>query len=143
MRTSYFPICIAGIVLVVTGCASTEQKFGRGVHNLTAFTNGGEVSRSVEQSTLFPTSSNGPAPTGFIHGVNRSICRTFVGVYEIITAPFPPYGPVIKPVDSVYPDSYHPGLSSSSIFATDTHLGFSGGEVAPWSPGSRFTIFDN
>jgi hypothetical protein len=28
------------------------------------------------------------------------------------------------------------------MFATDTNLGFSGGDVAPFIPGSRFRIFD-
>ena len=142
MRTSYFSIILTGIVLVVTGCASSEQKFGRGVHDLTEFTRWGEISRSKEQSTLFPKSSVA-APSGFIHGFSRSVARTFVGAYEIVTAPFPPYGPVMEPVSSVYPDSYRPGISSNPIFSTSTHLGFTGGDVAPWSPGSRFTIFDD
>jgi hypothetical protein len=43
----------------------------------------------------------------------------------------------------VYPASYKPGILSDSIFATDTALGFSGGDVAPFVPGSRFKIFDN
>ena len=42
-----------------------------------------------------------------------------------------------------YPDSYRPNILSDSIFATDTALGFSGGDVAPMIIGSRFKIFDN
>jgi hypothetical protein len=43
----------------------------------------------------------------------------------------------------VYPDSYKPGLVSDSLFDTDTYTGFSGGDVAPFIPGSRFSVFDN
>ena len=142
MRISRFSIFFAGLVLVGAGCAGPEYKLGRGINNTTELIRGGEIRRSMEQSALF----KGPDvayTTGFIHGFNRSVARTFVGAYEIITAPFPPYDPVIHPVNPVYPDSYKPNLLSDSIFSTDTHLGFSGGDVAPWSPGSRFSIFDN
>ena len=29
------------------------------------------------------------------------------------------------------------------MFDTDTYTGFSGGDVAPFIPGSRFRVFDN
>lgn len=142
MRTSYFSLLFAGITLVVAGCAGPEHKFGRGINNITEITRGGELRRSMEQTALFH-SADEAYTTGFIHGVNRSLARTFVGVYEVVTAPLPPYDPVVFPVNPVYPDNYKPGILSDSIFSTDTHLGFSGGDVAPWFPGSRFTIFDN
>jgi putative exosortase-associated protein (TIGR04073 family) len=142
MRTNIFSLFLAGAALVFAGCAGPEHKFGRGINNITELPRGGELRRSMEQTALF----RGPDmsyTTGFIHGLNRSVARTFVGVYEVITAPFPPYDPVIFPVHPVYPDNYKPGIMADTIFSTDTHLGFSGGDVAPWSPGSRFTIFDN
>ncbi len=142
MRNFLFSIALAGLALFSVGCAGPEHKLGRGITNFTEIPRGGEFRRSMEQTALF----NGPEAaytTGFIHGVHRSIARTFVGAYEIITAPFPPYDPVIFPVNPLYPDNYKPNLVADSIFATDTHLGFSGGDVAPWSPGSRFSIFDN
>jgi putative exosortase-associated protein (TIGR04073 family) len=142
MRTTYFSLFLAGVALAVSGCAGMEHKLGRGINNLTEIPRGGEVRRSMEQSALF-RSPDEAYTTGFIHGFHRSLARTFVGAYEIITAPFPPYDPVIFPVDPVYPDTYKPKLISDSIFATDTHLGFSGGDVAPMIPGSRFSIFDN
>jgi hypothetical protein len=43
----------------------------------------------------------------------------------------------------IYPDSYKPSLIDDSTFHTDTALGFSGGDIAPFVPGSRFRIFDN
>ena len=43
----------------------------------------------------------------------------------------------------VGPESYRPGLYSDAMFDTDTYSGFSGGDVAPFIPGSRFQVFDN
>jgi putative exosortase-associated protein (TIGR04073 family) len=142
MRTSYLSVFFAGIALVITGCAGPEHKLGRGINNITEFPRGGEIRRSMEQTGVF-RSPDESYTYGFIHGFNRSVARTFVGAYEIITAPFPPYDPVIFPVNPVYPDNYKPSLLEDSIFATDTHLGFSGGDVAPWSPASRFSVFDS
>ena len=33
-------------------------------------------------------------------------------------------------------------LISNPLFDTDTYTGFSGGDIAPFVPGSRFQIFD-
>ncbi len=142
MRLKILPIFAASLGLVFAGCAGPEHKLGRGVNNFTEFARGGEIRRSMEQGALF-RSPDQAYTSGFIHGVGRSVARTFVGAYEIVTAPFPPYDPVIFPVNPVYPDNYKPNILSDSLFSTDTHLGFSGGDIAPWSPGSRFTIFDN
>ena len=133
---------VAGALL--TGCANTEQKFGRGMMNTMEIVRGGEFRRTMEQSALFdsPDTAYG---VGFVRGLNRSLARTGVGIYEMITAPFPPYGPVwtdyLAP-GPVYPDNYTPTLKEDSMFATDANLGFSGGDVAPMIPGSRFRIFD-
>jgi hypothetical protein len=42
-----------------------------------------------------------------------------------------------------FPDSYKPQLYSDSLFDTDTYVGFSGGDSAPFVPGSRFSVFNN
>jgi len=127
-----------------TGCANTEQKFGRGLSNVFEAARLGEMRRSVEQTALFESPEAGYT-TGFFRGLNRSIARTGIGVYEMVTAPLPPYGPVatryLTP-NPVYPDNFTPGLVEDSLFATDTELGFSGVDVAPMVPGSRFRIFD-
>jgi len=153
------------LAIALTGCAGPEQKFGRGMRNVTEFTRMGELNRSIEQTALWDGPEVGYT-TGFIRGFNRSLARTAIGAYEIITSPFPPYEPVFTPKGRIYPDvnvknrrgpwgglelpenpvyssSYRPGLVSDTIFATDTSLGFSGGDVAPGVPGSRFRIFDN
>jgi len=159
-------LCVAlALVVILCGCAGPEQKFGRGLNNVTEFVRGGEIRRSMEQTALWE-GADSAYTTGFIRGFNRSLVRTAIGAYEVVTAPFPPYGPLLTstnrlypdftvrnksypwggmvlPEYTVYPDAYKPGILSDSIFATDTALGFSGGDVAPMVPGSRFKIFDN
>ena len=133
------------LAVLATGCAGPEKKFGRGVNNIYEPIRLAEMRRSIEQTSMAnPTEVN--YHTGVIRGLNKTLARTGVGIYEIITAPFPPYDPVftdyLNPTP-VYPDSYKPGLFEDSIFATDTSIGFSGGDVAPFIPGSRFRVFDN
>jgi putative exosortase-associated protein (TIGR04073 family) len=146
MRNAIPFLAIAALAALFTaGCAGPEQKFGSGVTDITEFTRMGEIQRSVEQTAIFDA-PNYNYTTGFIHGVNQSLAKTAMGAYEIVTFPIPPYHPILTKYvtpGTVYPDSYHPGLVSSSAFDTDTYIGFSGGDIAPFIPGSRFTIFDN
>ena len=71
------------------------------------------------------------------------------------TFPIPSYDPILvrpafydsykKPESIVkpqYPDSYKPGLLADPLFSPDTALGFYGGDVMPFIPGSRYRIFD-
>lgn len=132
----------AAVAVLAAGCAGPEQKLGRGLNNMTEFTRMGEMQRSVEQTALW----YGPDKaytTGVIHGFNRSVARTAVGIYEVATFPFPSYKPVIYPEGPVYPDNYTPSIIADPTLATDTDLSFSGGDIAPFVPGSRFSIFDN
>jgi putative exosortase-associated protein (TIGR04073 family) len=127
-----------------SGCANTEKKLGRGVSNMAEFARLGEMRRSIEQTSLFEQ-PGGTYATGFIRGLSKSLARTGVGVYEVVTAPFPPYDPVFTDYLSPkpgYPDNYRPDLIDDSLFATDTDMGFSGGDVAPYIPGSRFKVFN-
>ena len=99
----------------------------------------------MEQTGLFegPDSAYG---YGFVRGINRTFARTGIGVYEVVTAPFPPYDAVYTDYFApgpVYPDSYVPNLLEDSMFSTDTNLGYSGGDIMPMVPGSRFRIFDS
>ena len=145
MRTTLTFLALAA--LLTTGCehmAKTEKKFGRGMANTYEIVRGGEMRRTMEQTALF-NSPEAAYTTGFIRGLNRSLARTGIGIYEVITAPFPPFDPVATDYlapGPVYPDSYRPALIEDSMFATDANLGFSGGDVAPMVPGSRFRIFD-
>jgi putative exosortase-associated protein (TIGR04073 family) len=145
MRKTFSLLAAVGIAAALTtGCAGPEHKFGRGLRNTYEIARMGEMRRSVEQSALI----HGPEhsyTTGFFAGMNRTLARTGIGIYEIATFPFPPYHPVatdhLTP-EPVYPDNFTPGLLEDSLFATDTNLGFSGGDVLPFLSGSRFRIFD-
>lgn len=164
MRTTILLALVCAVVLT-TGCAGPERKLGRGIMNVTELLRGGEIRRSMEQTYLWEN-TDAAYTTGFIRGMNRSLARTAIGVYEIATFPLPGYGPMFTSTNRIYPDqnmrnasypfggmqlteyptypdNYKPGVRSDSIFATDTALGFSGGDVAPGFPGSRFKIFDN
>jgi len=139
----YLALSVAAAALV-SGCANAERKMGRGMANVYEIVRGGEFRRTMEQTGLFE-SPDAAYSTGFIRGVNRTLARTGIGIYEVVTAPFPPYDPVFTDYFApgpVYPDNYNPNLLEDSMFATDTNLGFSGGDVAPMIPGSRFRIFD-
>ena len=151
--------------LLVVGCSGPEQKFSRGVGNVTEFARLGEMSRSMEQSALWEGTSKAYT-TGFMRGVHRSVSRTAVGLWEVATFPFPSYEPHLLEQHRLYPDysirtykspwggltlperpgrpdSFRPALISDTIFSTDTSLGFSGGEVFPFLPGCRFRVFED
>ena len=140
-------ICLLGAVAVVallaTGCAGPEKKLGRGMNNMGEIVRWGEMRRSMEQAGVWqgPQAARG---SGMISGFNRSMVRFGTGVYEIITFPIPSYDPVLTGYQTPapnFPDSYKPGLPSDPLHDTDTALGFSGGDIAPIVPGSRFAIF--
>ena len=162
-KTAFFGLVAVSVALA--GCAGPEKKLGRGLRNTTELVRGGEMRRSIEQTALWDGSELAYT-TGVLRGFNRTMTRTAIGIYEVVTFPFPsydakltpeshlypdpsirttkePYGGLVLPEDPVYPDSYKPRLLSDSVFDTDTSLGFSGGDVAPLVPGSRFRIFDN
>jgi putative exosortase-associated protein (TIGR04073 family) len=146
MRNTLF--LLGGLALVAAlgaGCAGPEQKMGRGIGNTFEITRGGEFQRSVEQDSLFGGTDTA-FTTGFVQGFDKTLARTGVGLYEVVTFPLPPYHPVCTDYLSprpLYPDSYHPRKWADPMFDADQYLGFSGGDVAPWFPGSRFRIFDN
>ncbi|MGC8743866.1 MAG: exosortase system-associated protein, TIGR04073 family [Verrucomicrobiia bacterium] len=140
-----FLFAVIGLVAIVSGCAGPEKKLGRGITNVTEFVRMGEIRRSVEQSALWE-GADSAYTTGFIRGFNRSLARTLMGAYEIVTFPLPSYEPMFTNKFSpnpVFPDSYKPNLIEDQTFAPDTSLGFAGGDVIPFAPGSRFRIFDN
>ena len=144
MRKIIFPLFAVATALFAVGCTGPEQKLGRGISNSWEPIRLGEMRRTVEQTAVLSSPGEGYT-TGVIRGFDRSVARTGIGIYEIVTFPFPPYGPVATRHFStrpVYPESYEPGLISNPLFDTDTYTGFSGGDIAPFVPGSRFKIFD-
>jgi putative exosortase-associated protein (TIGR04073 family) len=144
MRKIIFPLFAVVVALFAAGCTGPEQKLGRGLSNTYEIVRLGELRRSVEQNAVLYTPGTGYY--GLIHGFDRSIQRTGIGLYEVVTFPIPSYKPVFTKSfdpDPVFPESYKPGLYSDALFDTDTYTGFSGGDVAPFIPGSRFQVFDN
>ncbi len=131
---------LVGVAALAAGCASAERKLGRGMNNLMEPIRMGELSRSYEQAYLWdgPDASLG---SGLVRGLNRTIGRTVVGAFEVVTFPIPSE-PYIKPEHPVYPDSYKPGILDSTAVRTDTSLGFDSTDVAPFISGSRFKIFE-
>jgi len=131
--------------LLTSGCAGPEQKLGRGISNMYEVVRMGEMRRSIEQTSVLDSPGEG-FTAGAVRGFDRSLTRAGLGVYEVVTFPLPPYHPVLtrylKP-DPAFPESYKPGLLSDALFDTDTYTGFSGGDIAPFIPGSRFKVFDN
>jgi len=131
--------------LLVAGCAGPERKLGRGASNFGEILRWGEMRRTMEQTALFESPDHAHT-TGAIRGFNRSMARAGLGIYEIVTAPFPSYEPKwtthLSP-DPVYPDCYKPRLIESPMYDTATALGYGAGDIAPMFPNSRFFVFDN
>jgi putative exosortase-associated protein (TIGR04073 family) len=145
MRNTLSLLAAAGLAgVLVSGCTNMQTKFGRGFDNTYEIVRLGEMRRTMEQTSLFYGSNYG-ATSGMAEGLGRSLARTGIGVYEMVTAPLPPYGPVFTDHFSPsppYPDNYKPGIAADSMYDTDAYIGFSGGDVLPIVPGSRFRVFD-
>ena len=144
MRKIIFPLVAVAAALFAAGCTGPEQKLGRGLSNTFEIVRWGEMRQSIEQNAVLGRPGDGYY--GLIHGFDRSLQRTGLGIYEVVTFPLPAYSPVATSSFSpapVFPESYKPGHISDPLFDTDTYTGFSGGDVAPFVPGSRFQIFEN
>ena len=137
-------VMVAGLALLATSCAGPEKKFGRGVANVTEIARWGECRRSIEQTAVFYSPEQGYS-WGLVSGVNKTLARTGLGVFEILTFPIPTYDPIwtnyLSP-NPEFPASYRPNLVSGPTFDTDTSLGFTGGDIIPIVPGSRFHIYE-
>ncbi len=174
LTTMLKPTCLLPVLVVpllVAGCAGPEKKLGRGLANVTEFARMGELSRSVEQTTLWEGTDKGMT-VGFIRGFNRTVARTVIGAAEVATfyAPWPkngdwsydacytPDGP-LYPDYSVatytepwggmrlteypgVPDSYHVAWPSGGAMDPDSEMGISGGAIIPFFPFGRFTIME-
>lgn len=147
MRKLIFLFTAALAAAGVTGCTGPEHKLARGFDNTMEIVRWGDMRHSIEQDGVF-SAPDVSYSFGVIHGFDRSISRVGLGIFEVVTfpIPIPTYDPVLTgsvPAHPGYPDSFMPGRISASTFDTDTYTGFSGGDVAPFIPGSRFKIFDN
>lgn len=139
-------LATVALALLGAGCAGPHyngpvNKLGRGLNNVTELARLGELRREMEQTALWD-SPDVAYTRGFLMGMHKSVKRTLVGAFEILTFPFPGYEAYLKPEHPVYPDSYKPNVFADQTFAHDAVLGFYGGDIAPMVPGSRFRIFD-
>jgi len=146
-KVLYF-LSLITVSSLVAGCAGPTEKFSRGFNNMFEFARMGEFRRSMEQAAVFDTPGHGGIADGVFTGINRSFARTGAGLYEMLTFPIPngaygDYRPIFHPGDPVYPDSYKPDWIADGMLSPDTSLGFAGGDIAPYLPGSRFRVFDN
>ena len=154
-------LALVAAVALTTGCAGPEKKLGRGLLNVTEIARLGEIRRSMEQTHLWEN-TDAAYTTGLIRGIHRTLARTAIGVYEIITFPIPSYEPIgvakdpIYPDQNVrnrtypfggmalseyptYPDSYKPGVISDSIFSRPHSLAI----PSPLPAGGSVSSFDH
>jgi hypothetical protein len=144
-RTLPLLAILVAAAALASGCASTQKKLALGMTNLGEVIRWGDMRRSMEQNAVFSDSpSAGGYTIGRVEGFSKSMARIGIGAFQIVTCPidWEPGCTSYVAKYPVYPDSYKPGLVEDALYSTDTNLGFSGGDVAPWMPGSRFYIFD-
>ena len=107
MRNVISLLAVAALAALFTsGCAGPEQKLGRGMSNTFEIVRMGEMRRSIEQTAIFDSPGAGYT-AGVIHGFDRSLERTGLGIFEIATAPLPPYHPIFTKYfapEPVFPD---------------------------------------
>ncbi|HEX3627024.1 MAG TPA: exosortase system-associated protein, TIGR04073 family [Verrucomicrobiae bacterium] len=130
----------ATTALLTSGCVGAQEKLGRGVRNTCEVVRLGGLRTSMEQTAVW-NSPTEAATTGVVKGVCLSAARTGVGIYEVVTFPFPPYHPIARkyltPLPT-YPDNYRPSLPDDPLYQTDHYIGFTGGTAFGWVPGSQF-----
>ena len=146
MRSALFLLSAVALAAVFTSsCTNMETKLGRGISNSAEIVRGGEWRQSVEQTAVFESPEAGRT-VGFISGLDRTLARTGVGLFEVVTFPLPPYHPLFTnyiSANPAFPDCYRPGLPNDPLYDTDTYVGISGGDIAPLVPNSRFQVINN
>ena len=128
-------------VTLLTGCNSMERKLGRGISNVMEPVRMGEFTRSTEQTYL----AEGPSVAqsyGYVHGVTRTVQRTFAGAFDIVTFPIPTE-PLIHPVEPVHPDSVVPEMAGNLGLGSDRYIGLEGGAFLPGIGGAYFTPLED
>jgi len=144
MRKLIFSFVAALVAAGITGCTGPEHKLARGLDNTMELVRWGDMRQSIEQNAIF-SAPDISYTYGAIHGFDQSLKRAGLGIVEVATFPIPSYDPIltrIVPANPQYPDNFKPKLVSDPLFETDTYSGYSGGDIAPFIPGSRFNVFD-
>src|SRR4051812_31656359 len=96
-------LALLSAVILSSGCAGPTRKLGRGMLNSTEIVRGGEMRRAMEQTALWENTDS-TYTTGFIRGLNRTLTRTGIGIYEVLTFPIPSYDPMLTSTNRIYPD---------------------------------------
>ena len=140
-KTLPLVVALAGVVFLA-GCEGPATKMGRGISNTGELLRWGELRYEMEQGAVWDGRSG--VTKGFLKGFCRSLARTGVGVAEIVSSPFGPYDKgFIYPAYPRYPDNYTPSPMADSMWDPSTRIGFGPrGDIAPFVPGSRFTVFE-
>ena len=128
------PLAAVAVAFFVAGCQGPEEKLGRGLSNTAEVLRWGEMQKSVQESVVEPWPGTGYY--GWINGFNKSIARTGVGIFEVVTFPIPT--PDYKPMFTKYltPDPAMPNI------ATDYYTGFSDGTtIGHYFPLLYFPVF--
>ena len=108
-------LALAALAAVFTsGCAGPEQKLGRGMSNTFEIARMGEMRRTVEQTAMFESPGIGYT-AGVIHGFDRSVARTALGVFEVATFPLPPYRSDFH-ADTSSPSRFSRKLQAGAVF---------------------------
>lgn len=128
------------VALLTSGCINAQEKLGRGIRNTVEPVRMGDLRRSMEQTSVWDSPAEG-ATTGVVTGVCHTAARTGIGIYEILTFPFPPYHPVatkyVSPLPT-YPDNCKPGLPFDPLYSTDHYIGYQTGVAFGFVPGNQF-----
>lgn len=139
-----FPFLALAVIAATftSGCAGPEEKLGRGIRNTCEIVRLGGLRTSMEQTAVWNTPAEA-CTTGVIKGVDLSLARTGLGVYEVITFPIPPYHPIwtkyVTPLPT-YPDNYTHHLPAGPLYETDQYIGFNGGTSFGFVPGCQFDV---
>jgi putative exosortase-associated protein (TIGR04073 family) len=145
MRSALSILALLAFVATFTsGCAGPEEKLGRGMRNSTDIVRLSGLRTSMEQTAVWDSPS-AAATTGVIKGVDMTLARTGIGIYEIITFPFPPYHPIATKYltpDPTLPSNQTTVMANDPLFQTDQYIGYSGGRFAGFVPGSQFSVWD-
>jgi putative exosortase-associated protein (TIGR04073 family) len=146
MRNVLSLVALLAVVATFTsGCKGPEEKLGRGVRNTCDIVRLGGLREEMTDTAVWDSPSDA-ATTGVVKGVDKTLARTGVGIYEIVTFPFPPYRPVCTKYLSPepgYPANYTVDLADGPLYHNDSNIGFSGGTIAGFVPGSQFDVLGN
>jgi len=141
MRNVFSVLALFAILAITaSGCAGPEEKLGRGIRNTCEIVRLSGLRTSMEQTTVWDSPAEG-ATTGVVKGIDLSLARTGVGIYEVITFPFPPYHPVatkyLSPLPT-YPDNCKPGIPNDPLYDANHYIGYQTGVTFGFVPGNQF-----